>query len=58
MPAVFQNLEVDHYIASSLVKGMDLNPKQKQVPIVRIFGVNAKGALSAVPTPVWHLCIV
>ncbi|MEW5314891.1 MAG: hypothetical protein WDW38_006353 [Sanguina aurantia] len=40
---VFQNLEVDHYIASSLVKGMDLNPKQKQVPIVRIFGVNAKG---------------
>ncbi|KAL6749067.1 DNA polymerase delta subunit one [Haematococcus lacustris] len=39
---VFQQLEVDYYIAAA-THGLDTNPQQKQVAIVRMFGVNDAG---------------
>jgi hypothetical protein len=41
--AVFQQLEVDYYIAEPM-QGLDLNIEQRQVPIVRMYGTNDTGA--------------
>lgn len=42
--AVFQQMEVD-YIIGQPMPGMDLNEKQRQVPIVRMYGVNEAGGV-------------
>ena len=46
-PAVFQQLEVDYYICDPR-PGMDRNPDLKQVPVVRMYGVNDAGECTCV----------
>jgi hypothetical protein len=48
--AVFQQLEVDYYIAEPM-QGLDIKTEQRQVPIVRMYGANDAGGLCANHAP-------